>query len=66
MKKLFTVIQAIKAISGWTWSDETGASIDYTTTDSWDAYMMKHKDAKQFRNTGWIHLAKVSRLMLRQ
>jgi hypothetical protein len=63
MKKLFAVIKAIQAISGWTWSDETGASIDYTTADSWDAYVMKHKDAKQFRNTGWIHLAKVSRLM---
>ena len=60
---MYAVIKAIQAVSGWTWDDETGASIDHTTADSWDAYVAQHKDAKPFRNAGWIHLEKVSCIM---
>lgn len=63
MKKIYAVVRAIQAVSGWTWDDKTGASIDHATADSWDAYVAQHKDAKPFRNAGWIHLATVSRIM---
>jgi hypothetical protein len=63
LKKVYAVIRAIQAVSGWTWDDETGASIDYTTADSWDAYVAQHKDAKPFQNANWIHLEKISQIM---
>jgi len=63
LKKTFVVVKAIQGISGWTWDDKTGASIDNTTTDSWDAYVAKHKDVKPFRNAGWAHFEKVTHLM---
>jgi len=63
LKKTFSVVKAIQAVSGWTWSDETGASIDDTTADTWDSYVAKHKDTKLFHNAGWAHLEKVMHLM---
>ena len=63
MKKVYAIIKAIQAVSRWIWDDETGASIDYTTADSWDAYIAQHKDAKPFQNAGWIHLEKVSHII---
>ncbi|KAI9428984.1 hypothetical protein BJY52DRAFT_1200712 [Lactarius psammicola] len=63
LKKTNAVVKAIQAVSGWTWDDVAGASIDESTADSWEAYVAKHKDAKPFRNVGWIHLHKVSLLL---
>jgi hypothetical protein len=63
LKKIYAIIKAIQSVSGWTWDDETGTSIGYTTTDNWDAYVAQHKDAKPFRNAGWVHLGKVSHIM---
>ena len=63
LKKTYAVVKAIQAVSGWTWSDITGASIDESTVDSWEAYVAKHKDARPFRNSGWIHFQKVSHLL---
>jgi hypothetical protein len=56
LKKIYAVIRV-------TWDDETGTSIDYTTADSWDAYVVQHKDAKPFHNAGWVHLGKVLHIM---
>ncbi|KAF8201924.1 hypothetical protein K438DRAFT_1535690, partial [Mycena galopus ATCC 62051] len=36
LRKLQGLVDLIKAISGWKWSDEKGADIDLTTKDSWD------------------------------
>jgi hypothetical protein len=63
LKKTHAVVKAIQAVSGWTWSGITGASIDESTSNSWEAYVAKHKDAKPFRNAGWIHFQKVSLLL---
>jgi hypothetical protein len=63
LKKTYAVVKAIQAVSGWTWSGITGASIDESTSGSWEAYVAKYKDAKPFRNAGWIHLPKVSLLL---
>jgi hypothetical protein len=53
----------IKAVSGWTWCDDTGASITPDTALSWDDYVAYHSDAKPFHNKGWAHLEKFSTLM---
>ncbi|KAH9159488.1 hypothetical protein EDB89DRAFT_1864979 [Lactarius sanguifluus] len=63
LKKTYAIVKTIQAVSGWTWGDVTGASIDEATADSWEAYVAKHKDAKPFRNVGWVHLQKVSLLL---
>ncbi|KAH9039767.1 hypothetical protein EDB85DRAFT_1859343 [Lactarius pseudohatsudake] len=63
LKKTYAIVKTIQAVSGWAWGDVTGASIDKATADSWEAYVAKHKDAKPFRNAGWIHLQKVSLLL---
>ncbi|KAH9172301.1 hypothetical protein EDB89DRAFT_1851340 [Lactarius sanguifluus] len=63
LKKTYAIVKTIQAVSGWTWGDVTGASIDEATADSWEAYVAKHKDAKPFRNAGWVHLQKVSLLL---
>ncbi|KAF8877642.1 hypothetical protein BD779DRAFT_1389539, partial [Infundibulicybe gibba] len=62
-RKIFNVIQGIKNRSGGHWSDETGASITPLSASSWDDYVVKHPQAKQFRNQGWVHLHDVEQLM---
>ncbi|KAI9437423.1 hypothetical protein BJY52DRAFT_1129924, partial [Lactarius psammicola] len=39
LKKTNAVVKAIQAVSGWTWDDVAGASIDESTADSWEAYV---------------------------
>ncbi|KDR71951.1 hypothetical protein GALMADRAFT_213445 [Galerina marginata CBS 339.88] len=63
LKKSFRAIQAIKGRSGWTWSDETGASITPDMEDAWRDFLLIHKDAKPFKNKGWVHLEKMTMLM---
>ncbi|KAF8964770.1 hypothetical protein BDZ97DRAFT_1918729 [Flammula alnicola] len=63
LRRTFRAIQAIKNRSGWTWSDETGASITPEMEDTWSDFLKVHKDAKPFKNKGWVHLEKVSLLM---
>ncbi|KAF8952273.1 hypothetical protein BDZ97DRAFT_1682107 [Flammula alnicola] len=63
LRRTFRAIQAIKNRSGWTWSDETGASITPEMEDTWSDFLKVHKDAKPFKNKGWVHLKKVSLLM---
>ena len=61
--KLYRVIHAIQAVSGWVWSDDTGASITPHSASSWDDYVKSHPEAKPFRNKGWRFFTKVSLIM---
>jgi hypothetical protein len=63
LRKTFRAIQAIEGCSGWTWSDETRASITPEMEDAWANFIKSHKDAKPFKNKGWVHLEKVTSLM---
>ena len=65
-QKLYRVICAIQAVSGWVWSDDTGASITLHSTSSWDDYVKSHPEAKPFRNKGWQCFTKVSLIMPRE
>ncbi|KAG6818726.1 hypothetical protein H0H93_002478 [Arthromyces matolae] len=62
-RRIFRVITAIKGVSGWTWSNDTGASITPETESSWAAYVKIHKDAKPFKTRGWCHFDAVSQVM---
>ncbi|PPQ79922.1 hypothetical protein CVT25_002996 [Psilocybe cyanescens] len=61
--KIYWVIRAIQAVSGWVWDNDTGASITLDSASSWDDYVKKHPGAKPFHNKGWCHLLKVALLM---
>ena len=50
--------------SGWHWDNETGASITVDTASSWDNYIKKHPAAKPFQNRGWVHLQRMTDIML--
>ncbi|GLB39525.1 hypothetical protein LshimejAT787_0700350 [Lyophyllum shimeji] len=63
LRKTFRVVTAIKNVSGWTWSDVTGASITPESESSWAAYVKIHKEAKPFKNHGWCHLDLMSQVM---
>jgi hypothetical protein len=63
MRKLFRIVYAIQLVSGWTWDDETGASINIYTQSSWDDYVKVHPEAKPFRNKGWPLFRKMETLM---
>jgi hypothetical protein len=54
---------AIQSVSGWTWDDETGATITPELEISWAAYVKIHKDTKPFKNRGWRHLHLMMQLM---
>ncbi|TFK43026.1 hypothetical protein BDQ12DRAFT_595635 [Crucibulum laeve] len=46
----------IDAHTGWSWSDETGASITPDMEMQWVTFLKTHKDAKPFKNHGWVQL----------
>jgi hypothetical protein len=48
---------------GWTWSDETGASITPDMEDVWEDFLKVYKEAKPFKNHGWVHLDKMMMIM---
>ncbi|PPQ97002.1 hypothetical protein CVT26_006411 [Gymnopilus dilepis] len=62
-RTIYRVIQAIQARSGWTWSDETGASITPEMESQWAAFLRANPKAKPFKNKGWVHCQKMSQLM---
>ena len=62
-RRVFRAIQAIKNKSGWTWSDDTGASITPDMEDAWEAFIKIYKEAKPFKNHSWIHLEAMSTVM---
>jgi hypothetical protein len=59
----FRAIQAIKNVSGWTWSDECGADITPELEDEWATFLVANKHAKPFKNRGWNHLEKMVDIM---
>ncbi|KAK0440670.1 uncharacterized protein EV420DRAFT_1252435, partial [Desarmillaria tabescens] len=60
--RTFNIICDIKRVSGWHWSDETGASINAESASTWDDYARKHKGAKPFHNHGWQYLGAMEKL----
>jgi hypothetical protein len=62
-RKIYRVIRAIQSVSGWTWDDETGATINIHTASSWDDYVRVHPEARPFRNKGWPLFRKMELLM---
>ncbi|KAF8155459.1 hypothetical protein B0H34DRAFT_859849 [Crassisporium funariophilum] len=57
------VCQAIQSMSGWTWSNTRGADISPEMEPEWEKFVMLHKDAKPFKNQGWIHLKVMTKIM---
>ncbi|KAF8156769.1 hypothetical protein B0H34DRAFT_675182 [Crassisporium funariophilum] len=55
--------QAIQSMSGWTWSNTSGADISPEMEPEWEKFIMLHKDAKPFKNQGWIHLKVMTKIM---
>lgn len=49
--------------SGWTWSDARGADITPEMEPEWAKFIKVYKDAKPFKNHGWIHLEKMTEIM---
>ncbi|KAH9013691.1 hypothetical protein EDB85DRAFT_2157997 [Lactarius pseudohatsudake] len=62
-KELYLIICDIKSQSGFTWSDEQGATIGPESTSVWEVYVKKKPGAEHFRNKGWGHFYKVQHLM---
>ncbi|KAF8156760.1 hypothetical protein B0H34DRAFT_710447, partial [Crassisporium funariophilum] len=46
-----------------TWSDTRGADISPEMEPEWEKFIMLHKDAKPFKNQGWIHLKVMTKIM---
>jgi hypothetical protein len=63
LRRVFRAIQAIKSQSGWTWSDTRGADIGPEMEQEWVKFLKIHKDAKPFKNRGWVHLEKMTEIM---
>ena len=63
LRRIFRAIQAIKNRSGWTWSNETGASITPDMENVWGDFLKIYREAKPFENHGWIHLEKMIIIM---
>ncbi|KAF4616359.1 hypothetical protein D9613_008849 [Agrocybe pediades] len=63
LRRTFRVIQAIKSKSGWSWSDDHGASISPDMEAAWCDFLKVHPAAKPFKNKGWVHLSKMEELM---
>jgi hypothetical protein len=63
LRRSFRAIQAIKNVSGWTWSDECRADITPELEDEWATFLVANKHAKPFKNCGWNHLEKMVDIM---
>ncbi|KAJ7787552.1 hypothetical protein B0H13DRAFT_1516628, partial [Mycena leptocephala] len=55
LRKLQALVDVIKGMSGWKWSDKNGADIDSSTAGTWDAWVANIRAATRFRNKGWTH-----------
>ncbi|KAF8152620.1 hypothetical protein B0H34DRAFT_663959, partial [Crassisporium funariophilum] len=62
-QKLYRVFRTIQLVPGWTWDNETGATIDIHTASPWDNYVKVHPEAKPFRNKGWPYSCKMEMLI---
>lgn len=56
LKGIHAIVLELKKMSGWHWSDETGASITDENASSWDDFVATRPDAAPFRNDGWAYL----------
>lgn len=63
LRRIFRAIQAIKMQSGWTWTDTRGADITPELESAWATFIKIYKDAKPFKNRGWVHLEKMTEIM---
>ncbi|KAJ7745552.1 hypothetical protein DFH07DRAFT_977346 [Mycena maculata] len=63
---IFKVIRELQNVSGWHWSDTTGASITAETKSSWDDYVKAHPKAKGFCNKGWPFCSQMDDLIPRE
>ncbi|KAK7439170.1 hypothetical protein VKT23_017660 [Stygiomarasmius scandens] len=63
LKGTCEVILKIKNKSGWTWSDDTGATIGMENTDLWDKFIKQKPATKPFRNKGWKFFHTVHNLL---
>ncbi|THV03088.1 hypothetical protein K435DRAFT_652002 [Dendrothele bispora CBS 962.96] len=63
LKGTCEVILEIKNQSGWTWSDDTGATIGVENSDLWEKFVKKKPAAKPFRNKGWKFFHSVHNLL---
>ncbi|KAF8152263.1 hypothetical protein B0H34DRAFT_664336, partial [Crassisporium funariophilum] len=63
LRKIYNTVIAIQNVSGWTWSDKFGACITPKNASSWDSYVAKYKDAKNFQNKGWPYCAKMAEVI---
>lgn len=63
LRRIWRVIQDIKAQSGWSWSDIHGANITPAMETNWEIFLRSHPLAKPFKNHGWIHLEKMTQIM---
>jgi hypothetical protein len=63
LKKLYLIVWAIIANSGWTWDDVKGTCIGPDNAGSWDAWVAVNSLSAPFRNAGWIHLESFRTLM---
>jgi hypothetical protein len=60
---MFRAIQAIINHTGWNWCDDSGANIQADQAAAWESFCGTHKEAKPFRNRGWVHFERVSDIM---
>ncbi|KAJ7774150.1 hypothetical protein DFH07DRAFT_702726, partial [Mycena maculata] len=66
LRGIFKVIRELQNVSGWHWSDTTGASITAETKSLWDDYVKAHPKAKGFRNKGWPFYSQMDDLIPRE
>ncbi|KAG2370125.1 hypothetical protein BDR07DRAFT_1371126 [Suillus spraguei] len=66
LKKAYLTTQALKvsgSSSGFTWTQEGGATIDKDTASTWAGYVKSNPNAKQFKNKGFKHFEIFNLLM---
>ncbi|KAI0246949.1 hypothetical protein BJV78DRAFT_1285926 [Lactifluus subvellereus] len=63
LKGIYLVIAELKGQSGFKWDEKHGVDIDNDSESVWDAYVVKHPNAKPFRNVGWANFAIMQSLM---
>ncbi|KAF8873649.1 hypothetical protein CPB84DRAFT_1967138 [Gymnopilus junonius] len=63
LRMTFRAIQAIKAKSGWTWTNDKGANITPDMEPEWLNFLKAHPRARPFKSKGWVHLEKMTQVM---
>ncbi|KAJ6491514.1 hypothetical protein DFH09DRAFT_822892, partial [Mycena vulgaris] len=63
-KKVYELVQLVKSQSGWTWTDDGGATITSETAGTWNNFVANNPDVARFRNKGWYYLANFAPFMV--